>query len=175
MQCTIGGCEFRDSTRRGCTRPKSCSSVRVDWAARLEKGLSGNRKGVGTLEILDPDLVQVSNLNRQSFFIEDLYCNKATSLTKNRVADSTNDSVIVGHPFSFESALGRELSLDADVIVCGVDNSQTRMTACRYCRNDRPVVFLGVDELADHGYVFVQEGPTTCFACLFPHASNNSD
>ena len=38
------------------------------------------RKGVGTLEILDPDLVQLSNLSRQRFFEEDLYANKAAAL-----------------------------------------------------------------------------------------------
>ena len=65
------------------------------------------RKGVGTLEILDPDLVQVSNLNRQRFFVDDLYRNKSTALAKNLVPESTDNSVIVGHPFSFESALGR--------------------------------------------------------------------
>ena len=30
------------------------------------------RKGIGTLVILDPDVVEVSNLNRQRFFKEDL-------------------------------------------------------------------------------------------------------
>ena len=133
------------------------------------------RKGVGALEILDPDLVQLSNLNRQRFFEKDLYRNKATSLAKNLVGEATDSSVIVGHPLSFEGALSRGLALDGDVIVCGVDNNVTRVNVCRRYLKRRPVVFLGVDELADHGYVFVQESPGPCFACLFPHALAEDD
>jgi molybdopterin/thiamine biosynthesis adenylyltransferase len=51
-----------------------------------------------------------------------------------------------------------------------VDNNAARVNVCRYYLDVRPVVYLGVDELADHGYVFVQESPGPCFACLFPHA-----
>ena len=133
------------------------------------------RKGVGTLEILDPDLVQLSNLNRQRFFKKDLYRNKATSLAENLVMEATDSSVIVGHPFSFEDAVSRGLELDGDVIVCGVDNNATRVNVCGQYLNKRPLVYLGVDELADHGYVFVQEGTGPCFACLFPHALGEDD
>ena len=133
------------------------------------------RKGVGTLEILDSDLVQLSNLNRQRFFQEDLYSNKATSLAKNLVREATDSSIIVGHPLSFEDAMSRGLELDGDVIVCGVDNNSTRVNVSRHYLHKRPVVYLGVDELADHGYVFVQESVGPCFACLFPHALNEDD
>lgn len=133
------------------------------------------RKGVGTLEILDPDLVQLSNLNRQRFFDEDLYRNKATSLAKNLVREATDSSVLVGHPLSFKDAVARGLDLDGDVIVCGVDNNATRVDVCRHYLGKRPVVYLGVDELADHGYVFVQEREGPCFACLFPHALDDDD
>jgi molybdopterin/thiamine biosynthesis adenylyltransferase len=133
------------------------------------------RKGVGTLEILDPDLVQLSNLNRQRFFKKNLSRNKAMSLAKNLVTEATDSSVIVGHPFSFERALSRGLELDGDVIVCAVDNNGARVNVCRHYLDTRPVVYLGVDEMADHGYVFVQERPGPCFACLFPHALDEDD
>ena len=128
------------------------------------------RKGVGTLEILDPDLVQLSNLSRQRFFEEDLYANKAVALASNLAREATDSSEITGHPLSFEEALRRGLDLGGDLIVCGVDNNATRVRVSRQFLDMRPVVFIGVDELADHGYVFVQEGAGPCFACLFPHA-----
>lgn len=127
------------------------------------------RKGVGVLEAFDPDVVQLSNLNRQCFHKDDLYQNKALALAKNLVAEATDASLIVGHALSFGQAT-RSIKLRADVVVCGVDSNATRVEVSRYFLDQRPVVFLGVDELADHGYVFVQEPGGACFACLFPHA-----
>ncbi|MBS3788540.1 ThiF family adenylyltransferase, partial [Candidatus Bipolaricaulota bacterium] len=38
------------------------------------------RKGVGSLDIIDHDTVKLSNLNRQKFYEDDIYCNKARAL-----------------------------------------------------------------------------------------------
>lgn len=131
------------------------------------------RKGVGTLKIFDPDHVELSKLNRQRFYKKDLYRNKAMALSRNLVAEATDDSLIIEHPYSFEHALRRNVDMDADVIVCGADNNPTKLKVSAYYLGKRPVVFLGVDELADHGYVFVQDIEGPCFACLFPHALND--
>jgi adenylyltransferase/sulfurtransferase len=127
------------------------------------------RKGVGTLMMLDPDTVEVSNLNRQRFFKEDLYQNKAISLAKNLVREATLNSSIVAHPWSFETAVRKGIDMTCDMAVCVVDNNGTRLNASIRFRDKVPVVFIGVDDQADHGYVFVQEPKGPCFACLFPH------
>ena len=41
------------------------------------------RKGIGRIKILDADVVEPSNLNRQFFFKENIYKNKAVSLAEN--------------------------------------------------------------------------------------------
>jgi adenylyltransferase/sulfurtransferase len=128
------------------------------------------RKGVGALLILDPDRVQLSNLNRQLFYEEDLYQNKAIALAKNLAREATSRTCITAYPLSFEDAVRKGVDPDADVVVCGVDSNRTRLNVSSHFLAGRPVVFLGVDEIADHGYVFVQEQDGPCFACLFPHA-----
>src|SRR5712691_4919092 len=41
------------------------------------------RKGIGAITLLDDDIVEVSNLNRQRFYIEDVGENKALALAGN--------------------------------------------------------------------------------------------
>src|SRR5712691_4736892 len=41
------------------------------------------RKGIGRITLLDDDIVEVSNLNRQRFYIEDVGENKALALAGN--------------------------------------------------------------------------------------------
>ena len=140
---------------------------------RSERGLCG--RGLEPWRSWTRTLFSSLTLTVSAFSKKDLYRNKATSLAENLVMEATDSSVIVGHPFSFEDAVSRGLELDGDVIVCGVDNNATRVNVCGQYLNKRPLVYLGVDELADHGYVFVQEGTGPCFACLFPHALGEDD
>jgi adenylyltransferase/sulfurtransferase len=131
----------------------------------VARGLA--RKGFGRVTVLDDDVVELSNLNRQFFFHEDLYRNKALALAKNVAREATSASVIVGRALSFEQAAARQ-PLDADVVVCGVDNDATRVNVARHFLSSRPVVFTAVDAQADHGYVFVQEPGKACIACALP-------
>lgn len=140
-----------------------------------EIGEGLTRKGIGSLLILDPDIVDVSNLNRQRFFEDDLYQNKAISLTKNLAKESTFNTTIVGHALSFEDAVGKVMDLGCDVAICAVDNNATRLNASIHFLKRSPVIFLGVDTLAEHGYVFVQLPDGPCFACLFPHVLDDQD
>jgi len=41
------------------------------------------RKGIGRITLLDDDIVEASNLNRQKFYIKDLARNKALALADN--------------------------------------------------------------------------------------------
>lgn len=127
------------------------------------------RKGVGHLTILDPQLVQLSDLNRQRFYPEDLYRPKAHALAQNLAREATGRSTIVGYAISFQEAVNRGIPFPVAVVVCGVDSDTTRLTVARHFLRQCPVVFLGVDAIADRGYVFVQERGGPCLACAFPH------
>lgn len=129
------------------------------------------RKGIGALTILDDDLVEASNLNRQHFYAEDIGRPKAVALVQNLQRECTHATKLTGHVLRLEEALDAGVDLTCDVVVCGVDNNPTRMLASRTFRERGvPVIFLAVSREADHGYVFVQEARGACFACLFPDA-----
>jgi len=129
------------------------------------------RKGIGRLRILDHDVVEHTNLNRQLFFPQDIGQNKATSLVRNLAPHCHAGTSLEGYPMSFEDAVALEVDLSAKFVVCGVDNAAARVAAsCHYRPLGTPVIFIAVDMLAECGHVFVQESTPTapCFGCAFP-------
>lgn len=128
------------------------------------------RKGIGGLLIYDHDTVDLSNLNRQHFFIRDIGSRKGVCLAKNISLHATCGTIIEGYGYSFQDAVALGHKLDADIVICGVDNNQARVEVSRFFRVKKiPVIFIAVDYMAECGYVFIQENEKACFGCLFPN------
>jgi len=129
------------------------------------------RKGVGHLVISDGDIVELSNLNRQRFYEGDLYCNKALALARNLAGEGVSSTLIEAYACDFQNISRPGFEEGTSVVICGVDNEEARITASRYFHNSVPVIFIAVDETADHGYVFIQDkGGRPCYCCLYPGA-----
>lgn len=129
------------------------------------------RKGIGGLIILDDDVVEPSNLNRQRFYPKDVGQNKAYALAENLLPECVHATLFTAYPVLLEEAIDRGIDLRCNVAICGVDNNPARIAASRYFRSLKiPVIFTAVSADADHGYVFVQEATGPCFGCLFPDA-----
>jgi molybdopterin/thiamine biosynthesis adenylyltransferase len=127
------------------------------------------RKGIGGITLIDDDLVETSNLNRQRFYIYDVGEYKAVALTRNLQPECTAETVIRGIPLRFQEAVARGIDLSCDVAVCGVDNNPARIAASRHFRAQGiPVIFAAVSRDGDHGFVFVQDRDGPCISCLFP-------
>jgi molybdopterin-synthase adenylyltransferase len=132
------------------------------------------RKGIGKITLLDDDLVEVSNLNRQRFYIYDVGKNKAIALAENLQRECIAETEIVGVPLRFEEAIASAIDLNCDVAICGVDNNPARVAAARYFRAiEIPVIFTAVSRDGDHGYVYVQDKAGPCIACMFPDMIND--
>ncbi len=132
------------------------------------------RKGIGGITLLDPDIVEPSNLNRQRLYIKDIGNNKALALAGNLQGECIAGTEICGVRLRLEEAIAREIDLSCGVAICGVDNNPARVAASRYFRAaDVPVIFAGVSLNGDHGYVFVQERHGSCIACMFPDIVND--
>lgn len=132
------------------------------------------RKGIGKITLLDDDIVEPSNLNRQRFYAKDIGQNKAIALARNLQRECIAATEIHGHALRLEEAIARGLDLSCDVAVCGVDNNPGRVAASRFFRSKQiPVIFAAVSRDADHGYVFVQDKTGPCIECLFPDIAND--
>jgi molybdopterin/thiamine biosynthesis adenylyltransferase len=126
------------------------------------------RKGIGRITLLDDDIVEPSNLNRQRFYIKDVGENKAIALARNLQSECIVATEIRAHPHRLEEMLPDQC-LACDVAICGVDNNPARVVASWSFRQRQiPVIFAAVSRDADHGYVFVQDKDGPCIGCLFP-------
>jgi len=123
--------------------------------------------GVGTLGIVDFDVVDLSNLQRQILHhVRDVGRPKVESAV-DTIADLNPDVKVVPYREALSSSNVRQIFSEYDVIVNGSDNFPTRYLANDAC------VFLK-KPLVD-GSIFKFEGQTTvflpgrgCYRCLYP-------
>ncbi len=123
--------------------------------------------GVGTIGIVDYDVVDISNLHRQIVHGHANIGRAKVESVRERLADVNPDVKVVTYnePISSENAM--EIIRDYDVVVNGSDNFPTR-----YLVND--ACYLLKKPLVD-GSLFRFEGQATtylpgqgCYRCLFP-------
>ena len=125
--------------------------------------------GVGTIGIIDFDVVEVSNLQRQILFgSTSLGHNKATA-AKKRLSDLNNSITINAYPekLTFQNAM--DLFNQYDIIVDGTDNFETRYLINDACvLTDKPLVFGAIYKFQGQVSVFnYNNGPT--YRCAFPN------
>jgi molybdopterin/thiamine biosynthesis adenylyltransferase len=76
--------------------------------------------------ILDDDVVEASNLNRQRFYPKDLGYKKAYALAENLMYECVHTTLLLAYPLLLEEAIDCEIDLGCDVAICGVDNNPAR-------------------------------------------------
>lgn len=129
------------------------------------------RSGVGYVRLIDRDLVELSNLQRQSLYDED---DAAENLPKVIAADKKLrkiNSTVQVEPIIADLNLdnAEELLSGFDVIVDGTDNFSTRYLINDVSvKLDIPWVYGGAVSSRGMFAVFVP-GKTPCYRCLFPH------
>jgi adenylyltransferase/sulfurtransferase len=134
------------------------------------------RKGIGCLDIMDDDAVELKNLTRQLFYLKNVGKNKAISLAKNLSKEGYFDSTLKGYPYRFQEALEMDMDLSRyDAIICAVDNNPTRISVAEYCLSQAiPLIINGVSRDGSQMYCAVQQPGKACFGCIMPQEINYS-
>ena len=123
--------------------------------------------GVGTLGLVDADVVDVTNLQRQILHgtasIDDLKVESGRS----RLEDVNPHVVVHTHPVRLTSENALELFAGYDVVVDGCDNFPTRYLVNDACvMSGKPNVYGSVYRWEGQLSVFAAEGGP-CYRCLF--------
>ena len=124
--------------------------------------------GVGTLGIVDDDVVEVSNLQRQVL-------HRSASIGQPKVHSAAETlralnplTAVIPLPMRLSAANARALIADYDVIIDGTDNFPARYLLNDACALEtKPLVFGSIFRFEGQVSVFeARRGP--CYRCLFP-------
>lgn len=124
--------------------------------------------GVGTLGIVDFDVVDESNLHRQVLFGRSSVGRPKIQAAVERLRDVNPHIRLVPHETRLDSGNALELFRDYDVIVDGTDNFPTRYLVNDACvLSGKPNVYGSIFRFEGQVSIFWgARGP--CYRCLFP-------
>jgi adenylyltransferase/sulfurtransferase len=124
--------------------------------------------GVGRIGLVDYDVVDFSNLQRQIVHGSSRMGDRKVDSARDRLLDINPDIEVEVHDVPFTSDNAMEIARDYDILIDGTDNFPTR-----YLVNDvsvmlgKPNVYGSIFRFEGQLSVFdAQNGP--CYRCLFP-------
>jgi adenylyltransferase/sulfurtransferase len=124
--------------------------------------------GVGTLGVVDDDVVEVSNLQRQVIHGQSTLQMAKVDSARQRIADLNPYTQVVSHRTRLSAENCRQIISQYDLVVDGSDNFTTR-----YLVNDacfllhKPYVWGSVLQFHGQASVFCTPGGP-CYRCLYP-------
>ncbi|MDF2855728.1 MAG: molybdopterin biosynthesis protein MoeB [Neobacillus sp.] len=129
------------------------------------------RSGVGKIRLIDRDVVELSNLQRQSLFDEvDAKLNLPKAVAaKNKLNLINSDVMIDAVIADLNIDNAEELLTGFDVILDGTDNFMTRFLINDVAVKYRIPWVHGAAVSSRGLFAVIKPGETPCYRCLFPH------
>ena len=124
--------------------------------------------GVGKLGLIDFDVVDKSNLQRQIAHGESTVGTLKVESAKKRIADLNSDVEVVTYNARLTAENAMEIFKEFDIIVDGTDNFPTRYLANDTCvLLGKPYIYGSILKFEGQASVFdARTGP--CYRCLYP-------
>ena len=124
--------------------------------------------GIGTIGVVDFDVVDQSNLQRQVLFSTSDVGNPKTTTAINKLKDQNPNVDFIEHQVTLSSSNALEILAEYDVVVDGTDNFPTRYLVNDACvLLNKPYVYASIYQFEGQVSVFnYQEGPN--YRDLFP-------
>lgn len=126
--------------------------------------------GIGRIVLVDKDLVELSNLNRQILYWEkDVGKSKALSAGE-KLREMNSDIIIEAIPETLDEHNAQQLVGDADLIIDAMDNFDTRYLLNKIAIS-KSIPFIHGAIYGFHGQATtVLPGETACLRCIFSKA-----
>jgi molybdopterin/thiamine biosynthesis adenylyltransferase/rhodanese-related sulfurtransferase len=129
--------------------------------------------GVGTLGLVDHDVVDRSNLQRQIIHTEARVGTSKVASARESIEQLNPDVKVVGYETHLDSSNVEEIFSAYDVIVDGTDNLPTRYLVNDACvKLGKPNVHAAVYRFEGQLTVFWPghpDNPSGCYRCMFPN------
>lgn len=124
--------------------------------------------GVGTLGLVDFDVVDLSNLQRQILHTNDEIGKPKLNSAEKRIKAMNPDTRVIKHEAMISSENAMEIIKDYDIVIDGTDNFPTRYLVNDACvLLNKPNIYGSIFRFEGQATVFKpKEGP--CYRCLYP-------
>jgi molybdopterin-synthase adenylyltransferase len=130
--------------------------------------------GIGHITLVDFDIVELSDLNRQILYCQEDIGKKKVNIAKKRISrlNPTIELQVVDAEISRENV--SEIISRADVIIDGLDNIETRLVLNKACvQSGKPFIYGGVSQLRGMATTIIP-GKTPCIQCISPEGTKSS-
>jgi adenylyltransferase/sulfurtransferase len=125
--------------------------------------------GIGTIGLMDDDVVSLTNLHRQVLFTEKEVGNPKSSAAKKRLSELNRETAIIDYNFRLTAENAREIISQYDIVVDGCDNFSTRYVIDEVCRElHKPYVYGSIQGLSGQVSVFCTGENPKYYRDLFP-------
>ncbi|MFW2076797.1 HesA/MoeB/ThiF family protein [Acinetobacter sp. ULE_I010] len=132
------------------------------------------RAGVGKITLIDADIIEMSNLQRQIAFIEqDIGFYKSEILAK-RLRQINPFIQVKSYTVKLDETNAQALISQQDLILDGCDNFTTRYLVNQIC-TQLNVPLISASAIGFQGQLFMVEGDSACYECLFPREQHISE
>ncbi len=122
--------------------------------------------GIGTLGLIDADVVDVTNLQRQIIHTETSVGVDKVISAKKKIAELNSATEVVTYNFFFDSQNAGSIAKEYDFIVDCADNNPTKFLINDVCvKLKKPFCHGSITEFS--GRVFTHLPSTACYRCLF--------
>lgn len=125
--------------------------------------------GIGRIGIVDPDTVELSNLQRQILHGESTVGTSKLDSAEKRLLEINPHVIIEKHACNFTTANAMEIAQNYDIIIDGTDNFPTR-----YLSNDvsfflkKPNIYASIFRFEGQLSVFAPHLGGPCYRCMLP-------
>ena len=124
------------------------------------------RAGAGTLILIDRDIIELSNLQRQSLYTEDDIGKTKASRAREHLRKINSTIVLKAFTDDLTYHNIADLLDGADIILDCADNMETRFLINEYCvQNNKPWIYSAA--IRTEGYILTINPKDFCFSCIF--------
>jgi len=122
--------------------------------------------GLGALFVVDPDVVDRSNLQRQILYAEDDVGRPKAEAAADRLAALNPHIFVAGYNGAFDASTAEELAQGVDLVLDGTDDFGVRFAVNEACvRLGKPLISGAIGRWTGQVGVF---GRQPCYRCLVP-------
>lgn len=126
------------------------------------------RAGVGTLGIVDSDVVELSNLHRQILYSSDDIGEKKATAAKSLLQRINRDVKVVPYVLRLTSENIMKVIKEYDIIVDCTDNFPTRYLVNDACVLAKKILVFGAFFRYEGQAMVIKPAESPCMRCMFP-------